>query len=52
MEEPVVEADQGKTDEETNRNQQKPEDLQLKSVPVKQEMTEDDLEDWLDSMIS
>ncbi|MCI4389511.1 hypothetical protein PGIGA_G00098890 [Pangasianodon gigas] len=52
MEEQVVEMDQAKTEEETNRNQQKPEELQQKSEPVKQEMTEEDLEDWLDSMIS
>lgn len=45
--------DQAKSDkEDTSRNQQKPEELQHKSEPVKQEMTEEDLEDWLDSMIS
>ncbi|KAF5908446.1 cell death regulator Aven [Clarias magur] len=38
--------------EDTSRNQQKAEELQHKSEPVKQEMTEEDLEDWLDSMIS
>ncbi|XP_053345164.1 cell death regulator Aven [Clarias gariepinus] len=44
---------QAKSDkEDTSRNQQKPEELQHKSEPVKQEMTEEDLEDWLDSMIS
>lgn len=52
MEEQAVEVDQAKTEEETNGNQQKPEELQQKSEPVKQEMTEEDLEDWLDSMIS
>lgn len=52
MEEQVLEADQPKPEEETNRTQQKPEELQQQSVPVKQEMTEEDLEDWLDSMIS
>lgn len=44
-EEEVVEA-------ETNRNQQKPEEQRRKSEPVKQELTEEDLEDWLDSLIS
>lgn len=50
MEEQAVEVDQAET--ATNGNQQKPEELQKKSEPVKQEMTEEDLEDWLDSMIS
>lgn len=44
-EEEVVEA-------ETNRNQQKAEEQRRKSEPVKQELTEEDLEDWLDSLIS
>ncbi|KAK3541912.1 hypothetical protein QTP86_008102 [Hemibagrus guttatus] len=54
MEEQVVEVDQAKTQEETNTKQQKPEELQQKSElsASKQEMTEEDLEDWLDSMIS
>lgn len=52
MEEQAVEVDQAETEEATNGNQQKPEELQKKSEPVKQEMTEEDLEDWLDSMIS
>lgn len=46
--------DQTKTQEETSINQQKPEELQQKSElsASKQEMNEEDLEDWLDSMIS
>ncbi|KAF7690348.1 cell death regulator Aven [Silurus meridionalis] len=49
-EEQEPEVDQAKTKEEAKRNQS--EELQQKSEPVKQEMTEEDLEDWLDSMIS
>lgn len=49
VEEQVVEVDQTETKEETTMNQQIPEDS--KSIS-KQEMTEEDLEDWLDSMIS
>ncbi|KAK2864123.1 hypothetical protein Q7C36_003277 [Tachysurus vachellii] len=54
MEQQVIEEDQAKTEKETKLNQQKPEELQQKSElsETKQEMTEEDLEDWLDSMIS
>lgn len=44
--------DQVKTEEEINGNQQKPDEMPQKSAPVKQDLTEEDLEDWLDSMIS
>ncbi|TSK57993.1 Cell death regulator Aven [Bagarius yarrelli] len=49
IKEQVDEVEQTETGEEINTNQEKPEDLQQKSKP---EMTEEDLEDWLDSMIS
>lgn len=53
MEEQVVEVDQAKAEEEPDLpTQQKPEELQQISEPEKQTMTEEDLEDWLDSMIS
>lgn len=51
-EEEVVDVERRQTEAETNRNQQKPEEQRRKSEPVKQELTEEDLEDWLDSLIS
>ncbi|XP_053470537.1 cell death regulator Aven [Ictalurus furcatus] len=51
-EEEVVDVERQQTEAETNRHQQKPEESRRKSEPVKQELTEEDLEDWLDSLIS
>lgn len=46
----MVEVNQAKTEDESS--QQKAEESEPKSDSVKPEMTEEDLEDWLDSMIS
>ncbi|XP_066532568.1 cell death regulator Aven isoform X2 [Hoplias malabaricus] len=47
----VVDAEHAKA-EEVERNQQMEEELKPQKSSVKQELTEEDLEDWLDSMIS